>query len=1119
MIKKISMFTFLSFMYFNASMSMNNFLNLNDTQVNDTQERVFSPLSRRQWQSQVEEPSPLDPPTPIDPPIPIPIRRSPIGLSLQMPLKPVGLIQSLGGQTNSTYGFYDSSIKNGISKIVMKSWDNYHLAVNELLAFELFSTCNLIKSAPYDVFFYKDLPPALQKHCSSSHPLSLVRITKFIDEKWPRESDLKELEPFSNFLSFSDLHERNFKLVSGRLCLIDSGGSLLYWPMGSKKEDFFNVELRKGRHINHFIRFLHQNSEEYTSLLMEKKAILHTAECFLNELKYPLKREIISYLEKRFVRLEYLAEQSENKYKIFFDSYERGNIFTNVEVIFSSPKECILLELINSEFNNPFKADCKRGEYIWQTALRIVEKATQTIIPDGFLKIMSCLSYDEVKTVNGMLRKKRYYFLPLSNEMIDLICKNSQINCNFLPLNNGEKSFTPILMNFGVSSAQLSTSKPGINYKNILSSASNLTILDSKIGQAIIKILSQERLKLVQGDDKLLSKFNENQFVAHVLTVLKNVLRERSIEDFESSLDKLNFSEPWEFLSTQFFEIGLKNDDVEYLINNLKNMYNKMHDKQVYLSVLNNSIYEVLNSRFYEFLEALIYSKNFFKDVDEPEIIKEISKNIEHQPFEKINRHPLVIDTIQSAYENLDISFLHTYLKNDTSALSNIEIDYLSPRVKHISCNRLKASSSGLRKNEFLEQTWVKYLDPNKINYIGLQNVEALIKGLSDIKLEGIDKIRMVERLISVPDITPKFISDVIDILNLLKMADLLREEIIDSALLIASKIPPDFHNLFRDNALKDTSLFKVLSNLIANEENVNVAFDIIRYIPDTDFIKFLLKNIADIYSKNNFDYNLIVKKYLKKFYKKNRKNIKPFLEFLGNSDWVDALSIIEWVDVIQKHLREELTVPRVIELLKEAPKEKFEDLKNLFIKIDGIFPYSKENFFIFKSFFDLFCDKDFALKNVIYFIKNYQICRYLDELITSLEINTPKNVSDVIAMIKENFHLIEDKDFNNFYKFSIILLDGIFESEDTADKFIKVIKFASSKINMNTIIHPSKLNVYLSLFEGDDLVDIDLEYVEKVVNCIDKKYKDFSSSETYEDFEEEIKGIHIMLLGNPPKN
>ncbi len=272
MIKKISMFTFLSFMYFNASMSMNNFLNLNDTQVNDTQERVFFPLSWRQWQSQVEEPSPLAPPIPIDPQIPTPIRRSPNGLSLQMPLKPVGLIQSLGGQTDSTYGFYDSPFKNGISRIVMKSWDNYHLAVNELLAFELFSTCNLIKSAPYDVFFYKDMPPALQKHCSSSHPLSLVRITKFIDEKWARESDLKELEPFSNFLSFADLHERNFKRISnGRLWLIDSGGSLLYWPKGSKKEDFFNVELGKTKHINPFMRFLHQNSEEYTFLLREKK--------------------------------------------------------------------------------------------------------------------------------------------------------------------------------------------------------------------------------------------------------------------------------------------------------------------------------------------------------------------------------------------------------------------------------------------------------------------------------------------------------------------------------------------------------------------------------------------------------------------------------------------------------------------------------------------------------------------------------------------------------------------------------------------------------------------------------------------------------------------------------
>ena len=168
------------------------------------------------------------------------------GLSLSESVDPVD-IRLLGGQSKSTYAFYNGSSEFSRNHLVIKSWDNYHMAVNELLGTEVFKLL-AIPVPSYKLFLRKDLPLDLQNICSSNDPLSLVRISEQIDispsvllagqlEKWPI---------YASFLNFFDFHQYNYvQSITGKEYLLDAGGSLLYKPLGHKKNYYFNFQLLK----------------------------------------------------------------------------------------------------------------------------------------------------------------------------------------------------------------------------------------------------------------------------------------------------------------------------------------------------------------------------------------------------------------------------------------------------------------------------------------------------------------------------------------------------------------------------------------------------------------------------------------------------------------------------------------------------------------------------------------------------------------------------------------------------------------------------------------------------------------------------------------------------------
>lgn len=736
-------------------------------------------------------------------------------------------IKSLGGETESTYLFFTGSYD-----LVIKSWDNYHMAVNELLGAEIMNLicCDgpaIIHLPKYKLYLYKDLPSSLQNICSSHAPDALVRVAEYISQNnrfLTTDDIIKSFDTYNNFCSFRDFDPGNYVMVDNtKGYLFDAGGTLLYESMGSKKEDFFNPTLPYQSSTSaDIIAFLHQPSKGNEHILKESKSILNLTNTFLKSIKYPLSRQIFSYLESRFVRMKYLSSQSPDKDKEFFDPFEKGNILTSIELILYSANNGVLLELQNDELSNPFKNECKREEYIWQTARRTLQDASPIIIANSFLKIMSCPSYDEVKKNNEFLVKKRFYFVVISNEMASLIC-NFKGNLIIWPINNSPPFvLNSTLKKFPIPDNQLVSLTPGINYRIILIQKPKFSTLDIKISDAILTFLSKETLN-VNVTEKyagVASTIDKKFFITHVLRILDAILQEGEIKVSEYSLNNSNVNETWKSLSTKFFECGLENNDVKYLIDKLKNLYKNIRDNKSESILLNHSIFEILSSRFYELLEALIYSKNFYKTDDEPKSIKELSREIGHQPYEKIDRHPLVVSKIQSAYDELDLLALHEYLKYDTSALSNVEIDFFSPRVLQ----------SQLKKNELLKNTWIRYLDPNNRDYVGLNNIKLLNEKIKNVSSRvtnekntindknNINKHNIVRKIIPIKDIDNRFINDFIGVINLfLSKISLIDDEKIDLAIKMV-KIIPGIYLEYRDIDELIKNLEVLLSKFIEKE-------------------------------------------------------------------------------------------------------------------------------------------------------------------------------------------------------------------------------------------------------------------------------------------------------------
>jgi hypothetical protein len=1036
-------------------------------------------------------------------------------------------IGPLGGQSKSTYEFLNDKIPCS-TPLVIKSWDNYHMAVNELLGAEVFSVLGL-RVPRYKLFLRKDLPLSLQNICSSNDPLSLVRIAEHINisNQVLATRDLEKWQIYASFLNFYDFHENNYvQDRDKREYLLDTGGSLLYGALGHKKEDFFNFTFSfQDSSSSAIIYNMHKLKEgyraDYESILRNKNSILDLAHKFLKSIKYPLSREIISYFDKAFLRVEYLLSTSSNREKQFFDPFEKADTLTSAEVIFYIIDKGILLELKDSELNNPFKADCRKEEYVWQTARRIVQEAIPIFIADSFLKIMSCPSFDEVELHEGLLRKKRYYFLPLSNEMASSIGNYSQRSLFAYPINNNENSvFTPILNKFTIPFSQLISLEPGLNFRVMLAQSYTFSTLDNKIGQVLLRILSQNRLQCMQGNNRLLSNLTKSTFVAHVIAVLDGVLREKVINDLEISIDNSYLDKPWKFLSTKFFEAGLKNDDVKHLITNLKNLYRKVENTPVFSCPLNQSIYEILSSRFYELLEALVYSKNFYTGVDEPEIIKEVSKKIEHQPYEKITRHPSVVSNIQSAYYAFDISNLHTHFKYDISALSNIEIDSYSNQI---------GPRYGFIKNEFLDKTWIKYVDLNNENYVGLYFVKLLEDKVKNIAFDGKNKHMVVEKLISLKDASPKLIDDFIRIINIFCSCLMeIDEEVIESAMRIARNVPTHISAPLGSPYLtENTCLFEMLkiidSYIEKGFEDCEFLYDIIAFnYLSPEFKEFLLNNFMKAYNGDSLNYDYIVKKRLNGFYKRNKSDINLFLEFAKKSDWKHGLYLVEFVKSIWHDSGKNLTVNHAIKLLKNIPTNEFFRFEKLFKFITKFIPYDEANFHIFKSFFKLFLDYDINVSKLKRIFRDDKIVNHIDDILREITFfckssNCDHNIIDsIVDIVNQNIGLIEDKSFNfyDFYSFALHAYAGSNDKEKSdLNNFIDLLKLCSAKINMDAIECPSKFKLYLALFNGDDLGNIDLDYVERVIELIDDKYKDFSSDEIYGDIYQEIEKAHMTLF------
>ena len=1051
------------------------------------------------------------------------------GLSLSESVDPVD-IRLLGGQSKSTYAFYNGSSEFSRNHLVIKSWDNYHMAVNELLGTEVFKLL-AIPVPSYKLFLRKDLPLDLQNICSSNDPLSLVRISEQIDispsvllagqlEKWPI---------YASFLNFFDFHQYNYvQSITGKEYLLDAGGSLLYKPLGHKKNYYFNFTFAdQSGSILELIKTLHVVDEQYKNqyefILERKNVILERAHQFLKVIKYPLSREIISYFDRGFLRVEYLLSTSSNKEKQFFDPFERADTLTSAEVIFYNVDKGILLEFKDSELNNPFKADCRQEEYVWQTALRIVQEALPIIIEDSFLKIMSCPSFDEVELREGLLRKKRYYFLPISNEMASAIGRYSQRNLFAYPINNNENSvFTPILNKFTIPFKQLSSLKPGLNFQVMLAQSYPFSTLDGKIGQMLLSILSQNRLQCRQGNNVLFPNLTKSIFATQVMAVLDGVLREKAINESEILIDNSCLDKPWKFLSTKFFEAGLRNDDVKHLITNLKNLYKKIENTSVFSCTLNESIYEILSSRFYELLEALVYSKNFYTGVDEPEIIKEVSKKIEHQPYEKITRHRAVVSNIQSAYDAVDIPNLHTHFKYDMSALSSIEIDYYSNQI---------GPRYGFIKNEFLDKTWVKYVDLNDASYVGLSFVKLLEDKVKNIKCNAKNKQMIVEKLVSLKDASPKLIDDFIWIINIFySYKDEIDEELIASAMRIARNLPPYISTNFGYYPCRnsDEVLFKLLSivdlYIVKEFDDCEFLFDIINFDNfSDDFKEFLLNDFMKASNEDSINYDYIVKKRLNDFYKRNKSDINLFIELAKKSDWTHGLYVVEFVGSIWRHSGKNLTVNHVIKLLENIHSKEFYKFEKLFRYIVKFIPYSEENFYIFKSFFDLVLDYNISVSDLKYFFRNDKIINHIDDILREITFFCESSNYDhdafryIADIVDENIVLIEDKSFN-FHDFCSLALHSYANSPTQFNDFIEVIKLCSKKINIDAIECPSKLRLYIALFGDRDFSDIELDYVERVIELIDDKYKDFSSRKIYGDIHQEIEKVHMTLFNEKLK-
>jgi 8-oxo-dGTP pyrophosphatase MutT (NUDIX family) len=214
-------------------------------------------------------------------------------------------------------------------KWTLKSWENKPHGINECLGGLLYQA--LSGHIPHFCLF-NDIPESLMNKIpkSSSQNSGLYRLAEFVEGEHPTEQELlahlkEHFVPLA-FLSFWDIKPDNFILTpQNQLYLIDTGGSLSYRALGSKKQSQDNWMSHQVSEFRTFREGATYGAQYFSeipnkalslpikSILKNFERTLKQARAFCQAVRYENTREILEFLELRRQHFQFLSHFLDGK--------------------------------------------------------------------------------------------------------------------------------------------------------------------------------------------------------------------------------------------------------------------------------------------------------------------------------------------------------------------------------------------------------------------------------------------------------------------------------------------------------------------------------------------------------------------------------------------------------------------------------------------------------------------------------------------------------------------------------------------------------------------------------------------------------------------------------------